>query len=108
MADGLLVLKRGREVRYVVWSTVVDAPITYGMTEDELREYIREKYGRRGVDELPARLERCAAKGTSFLGDRNHYDVVRSNRAGPGETCLSYKRIVEQYWQAPDDEVDRG
>ena len=51
--------------KYFEWSTIVDAPISYGMTLEELLQYIGEKYGQEGMDVLPARLLRLDARGTS-------------------------------------------
>ena len=81
---------------YLIWSTVADAPVTYGMTLDELREYIREKEGASGLRDLPERLARCDAHGTSSLISSLE-GLVECNRAGPGETNLSLEQIVEAY-----------
>lgn len=43
---------------YLEWSTVVDAPVTFGMLLPEFKEYYRDEYGRDGYRELKHRLER--------------------------------------------------
>jgi hypothetical protein len=82
--------------KYVEWSTVVDAPVTYGMTLEELTSYIAQQYGADGVAILPERLERLAATGTSSYNDTAE-SVIKGNRAGPGETELSMEQLIKQY-----------
>ena len=45
--------------RYAVWSSIVDAPVTYGMTRDKFERWYRREHGREGAEELVARLERA-------------------------------------------------
>ena len=97
----LVALRRDNEIRYIEWSTVVDAPVTYGMTRDELEAYIREEYGREGERALPARLARLDAKGTSSHIYDSADDVMSVNRAGPDETELTPAEIVAAYWDPP-------
>ncbi len=78
------------------WSTIVDAPVTYGMTEKEFREYYEIEYGRQGLKELDARLERAIKKGTSAFGDENLESLVCVNRAGPNETEITLDEIMQQ------------
>ena len=66
--------------RYLEWSTIVDAPVTYGMTLAEFRRHYRREYGASGMRELPERLA-----------------FVENNRAGAGETCLTLAQIVDHY-----------
>jgi len=86
--------------RYFEWSTVVDAPITYGMTEDELRVYIKNEYGTDGLSRLPERLARVATKGCSSCVQSLAH-LVEYNRAGPNETCLTEQEIYARYAEAP-------
>jgi hypothetical protein len=86
------IVKLGK--RYVVWSTIVDAPISAPMTRDELVEWVRAEEGRRGVDELPSRMARVDAKGTSFHNRDSAEHTVRINRAGPAERELTYEELV--------------
>ena len=70
--------------RYFEWSTVVDAPVTYGLTLPQLRHYVKEEYGRQGLEELPERLERCDKQGHSSFGIRESLtSFLACNRAGP-------------------------
>ena len=34
---------------YLVWSSIVDAPITYGLTEYGLRCWLEQEWGREGL-----------------------------------------------------------
>lgn len=70
---------------YVEWSTVVDAPVTYAMTRDEMTDYLREEYGRQREHETPARLARCDVRGHSALwpsAGNSAEDFIRGNHAG--------------------------
>ena len=88
---------------YLEWSSVVDAPVTYGMTLDELKAHTKEQYGQQGLDVLPERLARVEATGTSsMMGDRSVEEFIRGNRAGKGETCLTLAQIGEMYCRGED------
>lgn len=82
---------------YLEWSTIVDAPITYGMSLDEFEMYYRTEYGESGVRELPARMERVEKAGCSSFVEDNVLDLVRGNRAGKNESELSYVDILNNY-----------
>jgi hypothetical protein len=41
------------EDKYVVWSTIVDAPISRGMSKEKLSQYIEFHYGEGGLTDLP-------------------------------------------------------
>lgn len=47
-------LQDGDTAYYMEWSTVVDAPVTFGMTLEEFMEHYREEYGKRGLMEMEA------------------------------------------------------
>jgi hypothetical protein len=101
---------------YVEWSTVVDAPISGIMTQLEMEEYLYQKYGNpdRDYEELDRRkigerLERANRWGSSEIRmppvRRTPEDLVAYNRAGPGETCLSYDQLLVRLLlaRAPED-----
>jgi hypothetical protein len=95
---GTIVVKFPHPERpYVEWSSIVDAPITRGMSVDELRAYVKEQYGNEGLRELPARLRRCEIDGTSSLRRESAEEVILCNRAGQGETRLTMAQIVDYY-----------
>jgi len=83
--------------RYLEWSTVVDAPVTFGMTLEEFRDYYRDEYGRRGMAELERRLARVEAQGSSAHEGSAAEDVIAGNRAGPNDRRLSRAEIYRAY-----------
>lgn len=83
--------------RYLEWSSIVDAPVSYGMTLDELRAHVKDEQGNDGLRDLPRRLERVDAKGTSAHEDDSADDTIWLNRAGPAETILHREEIIEFY-----------
>lgn len=92
---------------YMEWSTVVDAPVTFGMTRKEFEEYYREEYGESGVRELPTRMDRADATGTSGRLHKSAEDAIRWNRAGKDETRLTLDQIVDHYIRRrPADDED--
>jgi hypothetical protein len=82
---------------YLEWSTVVDAPVTYGMSLDEFKEYYKNEYGRQGLGELETRLERVEVKGTSSLMYDSLDDLISYNKAGQKGTSLSKQQIIDVY-----------
>ena len=82
---------------YFEWSTIVDAPITYGMTLDEFKEYYRMEYGNRGMGTLSERLERVEESGTSAVPTQTANQLIQFNRAGNNEENLSRELILDKY-----------
>jgi hypothetical protein len=78
----------GREV-YFDWSTTVDAPVSQGMTREQLAGYF--------TDALAPRLERVDLKGTSSHLHASAAENIAGNRAGPNETELTAQEIIERY-----------
>lgn len=75
------------------WSTICDAPRTYGITREEYEEFYRDQYGQTAMEFLPERLERAINNGTSSF----HYtleQLIRSNRAGPKEERLTFEEVI--------------
>lgn len=82
---------------YLEWSSVVDAPITYGMTLAEFKKYYKKKYGSNSMTNLEERLKRVEKNGTSCqLGDTIK-DFISTNRAGNRGGKLSEKDLIENY-----------
>ena len=78
------------EERYLCWSTIVDAPLTYGVTREQIRTFWLERWGQRGLEDLDRRL----AAG----GDPETLAYVQpTNRAGADETRLTIAQIVDYY-----------
>jgi len=83
---------------YMEWSTIVDAPVTYGLSKEEFEEYYGEEYGNDGMLKLPVRMERVERKGTSGrppFDDLN--ELIDFNRAGEAESCLSVPELIDKY-----------
>jgi len=92
--------------KYFEWSSIVDAPVTYGMNEEELKSYIKGMYGEKGLRELPARLVRVEETGTSFIGSSLE-DIIPFNRAGANEENLTKEEIYQIYGTEADYESKR-
>jgi len=82
---------------YFEYSTIVDAPVTFGMSLDEFKEYYQVEYGRQGMNGLPERLERVEAKGSSAIDREDATDTLSGNRAGPNESELTVEQIYQAY-----------
>jgi hypothetical protein len=89
---------------YFEWSTIVDAPITYGMTLEEFAEHYRSEYGESGMRDFSERMERVEQKGTSSHSDASVDELISWNRAGDGEQFLSKAELIEFLKQRPDED----
>lgn len=73
--------------QYVIWSTVVDAPVSYVLTQQDL------------LIEDPShlsRINRADTNGHSFLDSPPGW-YGRYNRAGPNECCLTKEAILKRF-----------
>lgn len=78
--------------QYLMWSTVVDAPVTYMMTRDEMLTHCGD----------PDRVARADQYGTSIIPEREGErrdlkSLVGWNRAGLNESHLTIEEIVKEY-----------
>jgi hypothetical protein len=80
------------------WSTIVDAPVTNGMTEKEFRAYYKDEHGRRGLLGLEDRLQRAIERGTSGFAGESLENLIFNNRAGPDETTATLEDIMQQLY----------
>lgn len=71
--------------KYVEWSTVVDAPVSYVFTKDESFDKAET-----------ARIERADKNEHSYL-DSPPGDYIGFNRAGPYESCITKEAILRRY-----------
>jgi len=83
--------------RYFIWSSVVDAPITYGTDLEGLKEWVKFEHGEQGLRDLTERLERVDTFGTSSEYGYPIEDLIRGNRAGENETTITLDEIYERY-----------
>ena len=83
---------------YLEWSTVVDAPVTYGCSLEEFKEYYKQQNGENGMRELEERLKRVEETGTSAHPPFGDIDsILEYNRAGEGEKSINKEGILDRY-----------
>lgn len=83
---------------FLVWSSVVDAPVTFACTADEIVELWVEEAKERATEEAQRMIEQARITGSSSrTGFYSLADVVGANRAGPNESALAEDEIVEFY-----------
>lgn len=82
---------------YLLWSTIVDAPVSWGLTREEFERFYARQYGEQGMARLPERMARVDRKGTSAFNVESADDTMWLNRAGPDEIALSKAEIIEWY-----------
>lgn len=82
---------------YFEYSTIPDAPVTFGMKREEFEEYYRQEYGNSVIEELKTRMLRVEEKGTSFFNDKSASETLSYNRAGPNEKRLTVDEIYKAY-----------
>lgn len=89
--------------KYLIWSSIVDAPITYGGTLEQIRNYWKSEFGRVGLEEL----DRDIASGRKWW--RTVEEMVDCNRAGKDETKLTAEAIVKHFFvDGPKKPVPTG
>jgi hypothetical protein len=94
---------RDKKEYYLIWSTIVDAPVTYGMSLNELKNWYKQQYGQNGMIELEGRLERVEKFGISAYPPFNVIENYFSfNRAGEDESVLDKNGIIEKYCRVPN------
>lgn len=77
---------------YFEWSTVVDAPVTWAMSREEMLEHRVWRGQTRG--EALASIARAEANGTSFIGGIGLESLKEWNRAGKGEAHLPWPDVI--------------
>ena len=82
---------------YFEYSTIVDAPVTFGMLLPDFEAYYRERYGSEGMAELPERMARVEHSGTSALGDMSSEKLMSGNKAGSNEANLTLDELYRAY-----------
>ena len=83
---------------YMEWSTIVDAPVTNGMSLSEFKDYYELEYGKSSMAELEERLKRVKVNGSSGHPPYDKIDgFFEYNRAGLNETQLNKEDILNKY-----------
>lgn len=107
MGKFIIKMEKDGDERYLEWSTIVDAPVTYGLKYDEFLTYYREEHGRRGMDDLLSefgRMARVQKNGTSEHTSESVHDTISHNRAGDSEKSLTYDEIWQKYVVEREDD----
>ena len=102
-------IQDGDKAFYLEWSTVVDAPVTVGMSLEEYKEYYKDEYGQFSEEAavFQDRMKRVEEKGTSSRDNTTTLDLIKGNRAGKRESCLNKEQIIEWYCHRRE-ECDQG
>ena len=88
--------------KYFYWSTIVDAPITKGMSLEEFRKRYIEECRRSGhknqFNKTIKTLEKCSvSNGIGWNAYNTLEDAIIPNRAGDNEKSISIEEIYEKY-----------
>ncbi len=106
-----------RGPRYLEWSTVVDAPVTWGVPLEEYQRYYRHMRGEDGMRDLSKRIARAdgPTRCSAMPGVDTLEGLILCNRAGKGETRLTLEQIIAFYcdtsWKdrgEPEPEAPEG
>lgn len=81
---------------YIEWSTVVDAPVTYGVSLEDFKEYYKNEYGNNGMKGFDSLIEETNKSGTSSPY-YNLQSLLDYNRAGENDKTLDKESILEKY-----------
>lgn len=82
---------------YMLWSTIVDAPISKGLCLQDFEKFYQEEYGNQGMVDFHKLMEIVQSKNTSSRIDADAEETIRFNQAGPGRSPLSMEEIVRFY-----------
>lgn len=89
--------------KYFCWSTIVDAPITHGMTVEEYRKWYIFEYGNIAYDEqkfnnmISALDKNASVYGNGIVESETIEDAILCNRAGENEAWITADEIYERY-----------
>jgi hypothetical protein len=79
------------------WSSILDAPTTFGMNREEFEAYYRDEYGSSGHRDFEKRMARVEKTGTSNYYNITVGEIISGNRAGPNESELTFDEIYQAY-----------
>jgi len=89
--------------QYVDWSTVIDAPVSYVLTADEMIERRIRQAKKEAEESTREALERADRTGTSYLGITG-VKVIDDNRAGEDESKLTREQLIEKFTYREESE----
>lgn len=81
------------------WSSVSDSPATPLLPEPLFKKYWYEEYGRSGWVDYAIMIHAAKTFGCSAQGYKvkNVNEVIRKNRAGKNDKCLTKKELIENF-----------
>ncbi len=82
---------------YFEFSTIVDAPVSFGMSLTAFKKYYLLEYGQHNYKKLEERLSRVEKYGSSSVPNEAAEEILSCNRAGPKEDCLTTDEIYKAY-----------
>ena len=97
MPSYIVKLQRDSQTWYLEYSSVVDAPTTFGLPLEDFTKNYLYYYGQHSKDELTQRLARVEKNGTSCAFGSTPAALMSCNRAGLDETKLTLDQIIDVY-----------
>lgn len=92
------------EERFLVWSSFVDAPVTFACTAEEIIELWVEDAIEHAKEEAQRMIERARTSGSSSrMGYNTLADVATANCAGPDGSTLTEDEIIEFFVRRKKD-----
>ena len=96
MSKFICKVELSKGTRYFLWSTVVDAPITYPLPfEDFIKEYLNNALVE-AKTELEERMARAEVKGTSARAYKSFEELAYVNCYGDNGEPLTVTEVFEQ------------
>jgi hypothetical protein len=97
-----MVLNDGERDWYLLYSTVVDAPVSRGMTFEEYLDFYEKSNGEKLTpEEIEEKKDLFKKNGTDFQFEEVG-SLLKCNRAGIDEQCANKEEILEYYCHNPD------
>lgn len=81
---------------YLEWSTIIEAPVTYGLSLAGFKEYYKDEYGKVGLKVLEEEMERINRTGTNSKYNTAEY-YFENNQAGRHGACIDKEEILNRY-----------
>lgn len=83
--------------KYVEWSSVVDAPVTFILNKEEMLSYLDEMHGKISFSKNRKDIDMADRKGTSSLIYNDVKLLLSCNGAGEKEESISLDEILKKY-----------
>ena len=97
-------LNDGERDYFLEWSTVVEAPTTIGLDEGEMRALLLKE----GIEDLKKEIAERMKRAKDKKANSGHYGttldkIIRFNRAGNQDKCLTKEELIETYCRKKED-----